>query len=253
MNTVVKREKPRLIQGVLLKCVDGRWTDGDGLTPPTNLVVIGVDRALRCWGADHELLDYEIERLGEPLPDVDDLNGQIPKEEWTTGLDGEPRPPWERCVRALLLDPEKASVFTFINSTVGARIAVERLEDRIKWMRALRGADVVAIVQLDSRPMKTSFGQKMRPEFTIGAWREFSARHAFPQIEHQKAETEALGARLQDANTEGQNRAGFRDGVVEDTLKAPEKKAKATIGKPVKPVTLSEEMDDGIPDFGIRK
>jgi hypothetical protein len=96
--------------------------------------------------------------------------------------------------------------------------------------------------------MKTSFGQKMRPEFTIGAWREFSARHAFPQIEHQKAETEALGARLQDANTEGQDRGGFLAGVVEDALKA-----KATIGKPVKPVTLSEEMDDGIPDFGIRK
>jgi hypothetical protein len=211
------------------------------------MVVIGTDRVLRCWGADNDLLDYVVEQPGEPLPDVEDLNSQIPETEWSTGLNGEPRPPWERCVRAFLLDPETASVYTFINSTVGARIAVERLEDRTKWMRTLRGADVVPIVKLDSRPMKTNFGKQMRPEFTVTEWREFSAKHAFPQIEHQEAEGEALRGRLQDANTE--DRAGFRDGVVEGALETPEKKkTKAPVGKPVKPTTIAEEIDDGIPD-----
>jgi hypothetical protein len=250
MTQIAKREKPRLIQGVILKCVDGRWADGDGLTPPAEMLVIGSDRVLRCWGADNDLLDYEVEQPGEPLPDVDELNAKIPEEEWGSDLNNEPRPPWERCVRAFLLDPEKANVYTFLNSTVGARIAVERLEDRIKWKRAIRGANVVPVVKLDSRPMKTKKAgvTKQRPEFTVIDFREFSgAKLAFPQIEHQKAEGEALRARLQDANNTG-DREGFRDGIVEETLEAPtEKKAKTGVGKPVKPTTIAEEIDDGLP------
>jgi hypothetical protein len=252
MTKIVKHEKPRLIVGVLAKCVDGRWADGDGLPLPSEMLAIGIDRVLRCWGADNDLLDYEVERAGEPLPDVDELNSQIPEEEWGSDLNNQPRPPWERGWRVFLLDPATAGVYTFLNSTTGARIGVERLEDRVKMMKALRGNDVVPIVKLDSRPMKTSHGPKQRPEFAVVDWREFSVKHAFPQIEHQKAETEALQARLKTA--EGQDREGFRDGVVEDALKAPpEKKTKVAVGKPVKPVTLAEEIDDGIPDFGIKK
>jgi hypothetical protein len=81
----------------------------------------------------------------------------------------------------------------------------------------------------------------MRPEFTVVEWRERSVEHAAPLIEHQPKATEALGERLQDAKTEGQDRGGFRDGVVEDAL------------KPVKPTTLAEELNDEIPDFGIKK
>jgi hypothetical protein len=49
MNDMMKREKPRLIQGVIAKCVDGRWADSDGLPLPTELLVIGTTRALQCW------------------------------------------------------------------------------------------------------------------------------------------------------------------------------------------------------------
>ena len=38
MNQVaVKDDKP--IKGVILKCVDGRWSDRDGLAPPPTLLV----------------------------------------------------------------------------------------------------------------------------------------------------------------------------------------------------------------------
>jgi hypothetical protein len=254
MNELVKCEKPRLIHGLLSKCNDGQWKDADGLPLPSKMLVFGIDRVLRCWGADHALLDYVVEQPGEPLPDVDELNRQIPQEEWGSDLNNQPRPPWERCWRVFLLDLETASVYTFINGTTGARIAAERLKDRIKWMREIRGAAVVPIVQLDSRPMKTKFGPKMRPEFTVIEWRERSVKHDAPLIEHQPDATEALGERLRDAKTEGSDRGGFRDGVVEDALKEPEKKkAEATIGKPVKPVTIQEELDDEIPEFGIKK
>ena len=47
MNDVMKREKPRLIQGIIAKCVDGRWADSDGLPLPTELLVVGITRALQ--------------------------------------------------------------------------------------------------------------------------------------------------------------------------------------------------------------
>ena len=83
-----------------------------------------------------------------------------------------------------LLDPETATVFTFINNTKGAEIAVERLKHRVKLMRALRGNRVVPVVKLDSKPMPTQFGVKQRPEFTILEWRELGgAPSAVPVIE----------------------------------------------------------------------
>ena len=85
-------------------------------------------------------------------------------------------------------------------------------------MRTLRGNDVTPIVRLESRPMKTSFGQKMRPEFTVIEWRDLSVKHAAPQIEHK---TEAAAE------------------------PAPKK---AKVGKPVKPTTIAEEIDDDLPD-----
>jgi hypothetical protein len=171
-----KQDKPRLIQGVILKCVDGHWADFDGLTPASELLVLGTTRALQCRG-DGEVLDEIIEVPGgEPLPDVDELNEQIPENEWRPGLDGNPRPPWQLHYVAYLLDPKSASMYTYLNSTIGARIAIERLNSKFSWMRALRGENVAPIVKLDSRPMKTSFGMKMRPEFTILEWREFDVR-----------------------------------------------------------------------------
>ena len=71
-----------------------------------------------------------------------------------------------------LLNPLDAAFFTFINGTVGAAIAVDRLKNKVVWMRQLRGSNVVPLVKLDSKPMKTRFGQKMRPEFTILEWRQ---------------------------------------------------------------------------------
>jgi hypothetical protein len=58
-------------------------------------------------------------------------------------------------------------------------------------MRALRGANVAPIVKLDSRPMKTAFGMKLRPEFTIVNWVGFGDDSA-PALEHKVANAPAL-------------------------------------------------------------
>ena len=62
--------------------------------------------------------------------------------------------------------------FTYLNSTFGARIAVEQLKEKVITMRALRGAKVVPVVRLTHRPMKTFVGMKHRPEFEIVDWRQ---------------------------------------------------------------------------------
>jgi hypothetical protein len=234
MSKLVKGNKSRrLIQGILLKCVDGKWTDGDGLTPPAEMLVIGTTHALQCWGKDNELLDWEIEEPNKPLPDVEALNAQIPEEEWSLGLDGKPRPPWAFNWVAYLLDPVTAGTYTFINSTWGAQRAVERVEERMTWMKALRGADVRPLVKLENREMKIKRlggAVKLRPEFTIIDWRDLGVgiqQTVTPQIEH-KAETVAKPA----------------------AESAPKK---VMVGKSVKPVTIQEELNDDLPDFGIKK
>jgi hypothetical protein len=221
MPNVVKREKPRLIQGVILKCVDGRWLDGDGLTPPTEMLVVGITHALQCWGKEQDLLDVIVERPNEPLPDVVELNAKTPESEWGVGFDNKPRRPWAFNWVVYLLDIETASTYTFINSTRGAQIATERLEDRIKWMRTLRGNDVAPIVRLESRPMKTGFAGvvKQRPEFTVIEWRGLNVKHAAPQLEHKPEKA------IEPAPAE-----------------------KKGISK-VEPVTIQEELNDDLPDF----
>jgi hypothetical protein len=232
MHTVVKRnEAARLIQGVILKCVDGRWTDADGLTPPAQLLALGTTRALQCW-REQKVLDTVIETPGEPLPDAAHLNKQIPQNEWEAGLDGKPRAPWQLNWVVYLLNVNTADTYTFLNSTTGARIAVERLADQFKWMRTMRGSNVMPIVKLDSRPMKTSFGTKMRPEFSIVEWRELDAPTTQPAVAQTAPQIE--------------NKMTLRP--TQTAAKTPAKTpAKPSVGKPVKPVSPEEDMDDVIP------
>jgi hypothetical protein len=198
-----------LIQGTILRCVDGHWTDRDKtpIPPNTPLMALGTAQAAQRW-KDNLPIETIVKCPGKPLPDVDELNRKIPKKEWEVGLDGEKRPPWVRQHIVYLLDPVDASLFTFINSTIGASIAVERLKDKVKWMRALRSEKVVPVVKLDAKPMPTKKGMKQRPEFTILEWRDFgglSAATTVPAIEH--------------------------------------------LGQPVKPATTAELMYDEIPTY----
>ena len=57
-----------------------------------------------------------------------------------------------------------------MNSTWGAQQAVELLQERVFVVRTLRGSNVVPLVNLSKRPMKTNFGVKFRPEFEIADW-----------------------------------------------------------------------------------
>jgi hypothetical protein len=163
----------RLIKGSILRCVDGKWSDTAGITPPERLVALGTTQALQCWSGGKPT-DTVVASPGKPLPSVDELNSQIPEGEWEKGLDGKPRAPWVLQHVAYLVDPVSCEAYTFINGTFGAKIAVERLAERVATMQRLRGGAALPVVKLESRPMKTKFGTKQRPEFAIVEWREFA-------------------------------------------------------------------------------
>jgi hypothetical protein len=72
-----------------------------------------------------------------------------------------------------LIDPGTAAFFTYLNSTIGARIAYEHLRERVVTMRALRGAKVVPLVKLSA---------KHRPEFEILSWHSLGSGGGAPAI-----------------------------------------------------------------------
>jgi hypothetical protein len=176
----------RLIRGSILSCVDGVWSCKDGTDLPPKLIVLACTEAIQRW-ENQTPTETFVKRPGQPLLSVDDLNAKVPKKKWEPGIDGEPRPPWTHQYVAYLFDPRDASLFTYLNSTAGARIAIRELRDKVGMMRALRGAKVVPVVELKSKPMKTQFGTKLRPYFHILEWRDLSgeprARIASPALD----------------------------------------------------------------------
>jgi hypothetical protein len=227
-----KNDKPRLIApgSILLKCVDGRWTDADGLTPTGEMLAVGTTRGLQRFNGKGEPPDEILEQPDKRLTqdDAGALNAKIPMKEWREGLDGDPEPPWKLVHVAYLINTTTATRYSFINSTTGARIAVDRLEDRMLCMRALRGGDVRPLVELSSRPMKTDFGQKMRPDFEIIDWRDLGGGGS---------------AALLGGSGGGSGGAPLVEHKAKPTPPAKPKK----IGKDVKPVSISEEIDDELP------
>jgi hypothetical protein len=236
MTNQVTNLKKRLLQGTKLKCVDGRWA-ADGLSVPERLLVVGFTRGLQCW-KDKQLLDELDERDGVSM-DPGPLNDEIPVEDWATGLNGEPEPPWRIVYVVYLVDPESCEFFAFINATWGARIAYERLVSKLEMMQRLRGRGVTALVKADCRQMKTkSVGMKLRPEFTILDWRDLGENE--PPQPAQLSPPANAAAPVEE--TPPRNEPSTAAATTQ-------KKKPATVGKPVKPVTREEEFNDKLSDF----
>ena len=163
--------RQRLLRGTLLKWneVNG-YLDRDGVQPVEGPYLLwAMEDGYQRW-KDQTLVD---EIIDKPLPDLEQLNGAIPKSEWEPGLDGHPRPPYSHQYCVYLLDPNDGQFFTLMNSTVGMKMLWESLAERWEVMRHLRGADVIAVVNLATRPFRTAkWGIKYRPDLKILEWRK---------------------------------------------------------------------------------
>jgi len=143
-----------------------KWIDRDGLPLPSPMLVAGFTTELHRWK------DKKLDKISEhPLPDPAQLNSTIPIAEWEMGLDGRPRAPWALTYVVYLVNLNTGALYKYANSTFGAMLLYNNLEEQVMVMRMIRGNHVLPIVNLEQRPMKTQFGMKTRPHLHIVDWR----------------------------------------------------------------------------------
>ena len=153
------------------------WHDGsDGLPLPSPLLVIGTDTLLVPWHPQRD------EIRAKPLPSAAMLNSAIPRSEWREGLNGEPEPPWKLNYEIRMIDPVGGKLYTYCNSTFGARLCFERLNEQVFITRTLRGNRALPLVKLDKRPMPTQRGLQSRPHLEPIDYREPPESGSVPSI-----------------------------------------------------------------------
>jgi hypothetical protein len=170
-------EPNRIIIGIYIQFIDsaGGWRYHEGKRPvPLDHEILGLctRRACQRWVDSRPEIIAEVPG-GSPLPSIDDLNDQIPEEEWPIGLSGKREPPWKREFILHGLDLHDLVTITYANNTIGAIRAIESLEDAWSWARALFGDDVRPVITLSQTEFATAYGVRQRPVFKVESWRVF--------------------------------------------------------------------------------
>ena len=186
------------INGPFVKFLDGEWTIGGmPIDDPYRPIALAVAHTYTRW-RDQSVID---EIADKPLPDLEELNAAIPKEEWELDMDGKPRPPWSNTFKIFFLDTATGERSIYATNTIGGKIAWGRLLDKVKWIRRLRGENVFPRVELDVAPMKTRFGMKKRPDFKILEWVDLNSGTPLPAADApqlQKVEEPTVAEDLND-------------------------------------------------------
>jgi hypothetical protein len=223
------------------------WEDRDAddtVDESRRFLLAGTKRVVTRWGKEKKPLETIVLGPGEVVPNLDDgpmgWNNQLPKEEWVDGPGGL-RGPWQFQYLLYLLCLQTMQTYTWATSSLGGKIAVEEVVDAIQSMRRFRpGAS--PIVTLGTKFMKTKFGGRQRPFLKIVHWDQLN----LDDDDGQPSQA-ALAAPAAPAHAAVE--------VIEpEPVKA--KPAKAgkivksksfVLGDRVKPVSLSEELNDEIP------
>jgi hypothetical protein len=140
-----------VIQGTIIKLNnEGEWVtnDGDELSSELELVASDVARIVQKW-IDQKPEETIIVAPGQKFPDVEEMNKKAPRSEWRENLNGEMVGPWQMQNVLYLVDPETLDKYTYPTSTTGGAIAIRELCDM---------------------HMKTRFGGRQRPHFSIKYW-----------------------------------------------------------------------------------
>jgi hypothetical protein len=162
----------KLTSGNIVKCVDGKWTvkNEPSFDPAGPFLALDADIGAQCWEGER-VVDSRRRMPGVYLPDFcREMNAQIPQEQWDLDLNGNLREPWQLVWFVRLIRMSDGAAYTSINSTVGQRIGVNELREKVQNMRLLRGQNVTPIVKLSSLPFKAKMGPKQRPCFEITSW-----------------------------------------------------------------------------------
>jgi hypothetical protein len=200
--------------------------------------VIGYTTVLQKWKCQKaEVISTH------PLPDPDALNTAIPVSEWELDPAGKPTPPWKLTYVIYFIDLNTGALFTYANSTFGAMLAYNNLEEQIGVMRILREEHALPIVRLEKRPMKTQYGMKTRPHLQVIDWR--APGGGGPKLAPQSPTPQLTGPAAAPTPTAPTAPAAAR--APAPTPPTPSTSAVLDNTKPVKPVTVAELVADEIP------
>jgi hypothetical protein len=161
-----------IIQGSLIKFTnEAKWVtrDGDELPADLELTAIDVVRVVQKW-QDQQPVETIILEPHQKFPDLEEKNEKTPREEWVEDQNGKMVGPWQAQHILYLLDLKTMDKYTYPTGTVGGRIAVRELRDKLMWMRRLRGPNVYPVILLTDTFMKTNWGGRQRPHFKIVRW-----------------------------------------------------------------------------------
>jgi hypothetical protein len=172
LNREKRLRSNHLIQGEIIKFTSGAgWTLRSGETLPLDVELIFVDFLLvvQKW-RDGKPIDTIRLQPGEQLPDVNKMNEETPRSEWTQWPDGQPRGPWQAQHICYMLDPRTLRKFSYATGTTGGRFAISDLAEQTERARRQYGRNMLPVIQLSNCNMATRFGGRQRPFFDIRHW-----------------------------------------------------------------------------------
>ncbi len=171
-------DRARLIKGTKLQFTnDFQWVAGDEvIEADREFIVIKQVKAEQKWIDDRPV---ETVFLGssEKWRDLDKLNDAEPRELWREKF-GKQVGPWEHCRVVYLVDPQTWQIYTFPTSSWGGDQCVRDLRDATDLARRVRGQDLYPRVSLGDTFMKTSYGGRQRPVFTIKGYESLNGGQA---------------------------------------------------------------------------
>jgi hypothetical protein len=171
----------RVIKGDILKFKDGKWFSGKSPIPLSPDLVLAAGATTSAWVTwpDGQPTYVAADARGI-LPDRKTL-GDTDTEQWAVSkFTAKREDPWQRLKVIYLLNPITAGVMTHASGTVGTRLAINELADKIAMIRQSRPG-AMPMVKLSSVPMPTQFGLRDRPHFEVVEWRGGSTSDA-PEI-----------------------------------------------------------------------
>jgi hypothetical protein len=186
----------RLIQGDIMRCVDGKWSSKGGIEFPrgTRMIVAATVHVLQRW-EDGLPAETIVETPSKSLPDIDELRpisggqmGRRPKRQSAPAV--------ARAVYRLSLRSARRRALHVSELDGGRQDGGQHVESRIARMRAFSGRHVAAVVELGERLVSKRYG-KLGPMFHIVDWLPLDgggSTAAPRQIEHAAGQLEHLAA-----------------------------------------------------------
>jgi hypothetical protein len=215
------------------------WVDGSGNKLPSELelVLVKVLRIVQKWGPDNKPIKKETRILepGQKWLDLDKLNAACPQSEWREKF-GKMQGPYQGQRLAYLVDQETMARYTWPSpkDTVGSRICVEDIIERINWMRRFRGDCVYPVVTLADTFMPTGYGGRQRPHFIVKRWISFGANGEVRELET------AVQKALDDFSTKQNDAQTVTPSTAKTVTPPTAKEVRSSTVREVAPLTANE-------------